>query len=516
MPRRSPLTSVTPALSIATSVPVPIAMPTCACASAGRVVDAVAGHRDDAALGLQPLDRRGLLLGQHLGLDLVDAELAARRPRAVVRLSPVSITTRMPSAWSVCKRRRRAISLIGSATREQPGRRGRRPRQHDASGRPGAARRPRSGEVARIDPERGEERRVADRDASGRRPCRSTPLPGIGAEIGTRRRAASPRSSAPLRRSPRPADARCRARGWRPGAAARSRRRRRAATIATSRGLPSVSVPVLSTTSVSTFSSISSASAFLIRTPALRAAPGADHDRHRRRQPERARAGDDQHRDRVDQRVGQRRRAGRRAPRRRTSATATAITAGTKQPETVSARRWIGARLRCASRDHAATIWASSVSAPTRSARMTKLPVPLTVPPMTWSPGALLDRHRLAGDHRFVDRAVRPRARRRRPAPSRRAGRAAGRRRRPGRAGRPPRGRPSPSQARGLAARGRAARGSRRRSAARARSSSTWPSSTSVDDHRGRLEVDRDAAVGLAERGGKELRERASRRRCRR
>ncbi len=35
MPRRSPLTSVTPALSIATSVPVPMAMPTSACASAG-------------------------------------------------------------------------------------------------------------------------------------------------------------------------------------------------------------------------------------------------------------------------------------------------------------------------------------------------------------------------------------------------------------------------------------------------------------------------------------------------
>jgi hypothetical protein len=35
MPRRSPLTTVTPALSIATSVPVPIAMPTSAAASAG-------------------------------------------------------------------------------------------------------------------------------------------------------------------------------------------------------------------------------------------------------------------------------------------------------------------------------------------------------------------------------------------------------------------------------------------------------------------------------------------------
>ena len=41
-----------------------------------------------------------------------------------------------------------------------------------------------------------------------------------------------------------------------------------AARTATTRGLPSVSVPVLSTTSVSTFSKRSSASAFLISTPA--------------------------------------------------------------------------------------------------------------------------------------------------------------------------------------------------------------------------------------------------------
>ena len=49
-PMRSPLTSVTPADSIATSVPVPIAMPTSAGRERGGVVDAVAGHRDLAAL----------------------------------------------------------------------------------------------------------------------------------------------------------------------------------------------------------------------------------------------------------------------------------------------------------------------------------------------------------------------------------------------------------------------------------------------------------------------------------
>jgi hypothetical protein len=67
------------------------------------------------------------------------------------------------------------------------------------------------------------------------------------------------------------------------------------------------------------------------------------------------------------------------------ASTAIATTAGTKYPDTVSASRWMGARERCAS----ATIWticASMVSLPTRSARMEKPPVPLTVPPITLSP----------------------------------------------------------------------------------------------------------------------------------
>ena len=46
-----------------------------------------------------------------------------------------------------------------------------------------------------------------------------------------------------------------------------------AATTETSRGFPSVSVPVLSTTSVSTFSRTSSASAFLMSTPAVAPRP---------------------------------------------------------------------------------------------------------------------------------------------------------------------------------------------------------------------------------------------------
>ncbi len=53
---------------------------------------------------------------------------------------------------------------------------------------------------------------------------------------------------------------------------------------------------------------------------------------------------------------------------------ATRMTAGTNQPETWSASRWIGARERCAAAT-ICTIRASTVSRPTLSARMTKVPV---------------------------------------------------------------------------------------------------------------------------------------------
>ena len=72
-----------------------------------------------------------------------------------------------------------------------------------------------------------------------------------------------------------------------------------------SRGLPSVSVPVLSTTSVSTCSSTLERFGVLEQHAGVAPRPVADHDRHRRRQAERARARDDQHRDGVDERVRQ-------------------------------------------------------------------------------------------------------------------------------------------------------------------------------------------------------------------
>ncbi len=63
-------------------------------------------------------------------------------------------------------------------------------------------------------------------------------------------------------------------------------------------------------------------------------------------------------------------------------------TTGTKTAATRSARRWIGAREPWAS-STSLTIRASVVSLPTRVARKTKLPVRFTVPPNTVTPDAL-------------------------------------------------------------------------------------------------------------------------------
>ena len=145
----------------------------------------------------------------------------------------------------------------------------------------------------------------------------------------------------------------------------------------TSSGWPSVSVPVLSTTIVSTFSKPSSASAFLIRMPFCAPLPVPTMIDIGVARPSAqgqamistataftiayAIAG-----------------CGPTRPQMMNVMMAAMTTAGTNQPATTSATRWIGARLRCAS----ATMWticANRVSLPTRSASITRLPVPLTV-----------------------------------------------------------------------------------------------------------------------------------------
>ena len=170
----------------------------------------------------------------------------------------------------------------------------------------------------------------------------------------------------------------------------------------------------------------------------------------------------------------------RRSPRREGQRSAMAITAGTNQPDDL-----VGQPLdrRAASAAPAATIWtmrASMVSRPTFSARMTKAPVVFIVPPITLGAGLLGDRHGLAGDHRFVERRAAFASPRRRPAPSRPAARAAGRRPRSASSA------TSSSVPSSLEPPRRLRRQVEQRAdgaaevCSRARSSSTWPSSTST------------------------------------
>ena len=258
-----------PALSIATSVPVPMAMPTSAAASAG------ASLTPSPAMATTRPSRRSrsthvrLVLRQHLGLDLVDAELRATAC-AVVRLSPVSMTMRMPSSSQRGERGgRRRLHRIGDG---------------DDAGELAVDRDEDRGRAVLAqtfgvaierggrDAELGRRTRHCRAPRGGARPCRMTPLPAGESKPSTRA-SAMLRSAAPPRRSRPPsgcslarstlAASRSTSASSKPGAG----------TMATTFGLPSVSVPVLSTTSVSTFSMRSSASAFLISTPACAPRP---------------------------------------------------------------------------------------------------------------------------------------------------------------------------------------------------------------------------------------------------
>src|SRR5437879_648197 len=111
--RRSPFTSVTPALSMAMSVPVPMAMPTSAAASAGASLTpspAIATTRPS-------LRRRCTVLAFSSGRTSATTSVMPScwaTASAVRRLSPVSITSRRPSAFSAATARA-LVSLTGSS-----------------------------------------------------------------------------------------------------------------------------------------------------------------------------------------------------------------------------------------------------------------------------------------------------------------------------------------------------------------------------------------------------------------
>ena len=232
---------------MATSVPLPMAMPTSACGQRRRVVDAVAGHGDHGALGLQPATTAPSRSGS---TSASTPSMPRRRATAsaVVRLSPVSMTIRGPRR-AAPRAPAGVVSLIGSATpisppacRRPPGTSRSRPRARSASARPPGA---------DVDPPSAIEAGVAERqtrpDPSRSRPCRS-PSESPAASVSDSPRPAASGDMA------RPGDARCPAPGWRPGAAARLASQSRRGDRREDRR-PSVRVPVLSTTRVSTFSS---------------------------------------------------------------------------------------------------------------------------------------------------------------------------------------------------------------------------------------------------------------------
>ena len=84
-----------------------------------RVVDAVARHGDDAALGLNFLTARGFLLRQHLGDDFVDAELARDRVGRGAAVAGQHDDAHA-ALRGVPSMRRSRSSLIGSATAMRP------------------------------------------------------------------------------------------------------------------------------------------------------------------------------------------------------------------------------------------------------------------------------------------------------------------------------------------------------------------------------------------------------------
>ena len=249
MPRRSPLTSVMPG-----ALHRDVGAGAHRDADVGlrqrrRVVDAVARHRDELALALQ--------LAPRLRASRPAAPPPARRrsraaraiASAVVRLSPVSMMTRRPSSCSAGSPRPSSADRVGDA--EQPG--GSAVHGHETR-RCGPSRRAPSARAA------SRRRRCRARSATSTLPSVDarpstrplTPLPVVDTKSrhGRKRECLAPRrprtmaaaSGCSLPRSTRRRQPQQRRLG----------RSRHATSTRHDARLPSVSVPVLSTTSVST------------------------------------------------------------------------------------------------------------------------------------------------------------------------------------------------------------------------------------------------------------------------
>ena len=362
-----------------------------------RVVDAVADHRDDAALAPAGAGRRRPSRPAAPRRSPRRCRPRRRRARAVASLSPVSSTGRRPSSRS-CATASALVGLTVSATTNSARASPSQPATTAVVPAPSASRRARSSSARQLE-----------------RPARR-------AAPGGRRRRACP-STTPS--TPRPARLReALDRGQRAGRArgarspARSGARSALSSAPTSRSASSRSTPVGGATlderhapardraGLVEHDRVDAARRLehlraLDQDAELRAAAGADEQRGRRGEAERARAGDDQHGDRGGE--GERGAARRRRARSRASPAASAITIGTNTPEMRSASRCTGALPDCASVTRRRDLRERGVGADARRAH-DEAAADVDVAPATSSPGLDLDRHALAGQQRPVDR----------------------------------------------------------------------------------------------------------------
>ncbi len=193
-----------------------------------------------------------------------------------------------------------------------------------------------------------------------------------------------------------------------------------AGTTSVRRIAPWVSVPVLSNTTMSTFWLRSRTSPPLMRTPRAAPRPVPTMIAVGVARPERAGASDDEHGDGRDETLAGI--AGQTPPTQANVSAAIANTTGTKTPAIRSASCCTGALVPCASSTRW-TMWARAVSAPTAVASTVSTPSVLMVAPATMIAGCFVDRNRLAGQHRLVDRRATVDHVDRRPEPFRPAGR---------------------------------------------------------------------------------------------
>ena len=275
----------------------PIAMPTSASASAGASLtpSPTIDHRAQLP-GAHRAHDLELVLGAQLGVDAVDADA---RPTASATGAPVagrpSRRARTPlrvqrgdsgdgvvaqavghhdRAGQPCRRRRRGPAAR-PRVRRRPRRSPRRAPQAAASARPALPTATRAALDAALDALRRAARHVRrGSQAAGR---------------GARRRARAPRPG----RGPRAG------RAMRRAAAARRLDARRADTMRSTSGAPSVSVPVLSSSTVRARPSCSIDAGALDDHADARGAREPGHERDRRGEDERARRGDHEHGERA-------------------------------------------------------------------------------------------------------------------------------------------------------------------------------------------------------------------------